>query len=147
MVKNYGIHDEWKDLNKVNDIDIKSVDGVIDSIKVNGEEAGGGGGGDLSIATVSFIYNTTASNISSFIGAVALESGEMGYEHNACTYANLVIGESFKPTSLKVIMYKGEAIVEAYDGGFNVPLTVTGSAINDNGWITITGDCTFTFGS
>lgn len=44
MVKNYGIHDEWKDLNKVNDIDIKSVDGVIDSIKVNGEEAGGGGG-------------------------------------------------------------------------------------------------------
>ena len=45
MVKNYGIHDEWKDLNKVNDIVIKSVDGVIDSIKVNGEEAGGGGGG------------------------------------------------------------------------------------------------------
>lgn len=110
-------------------------------------ELGGGGSGDLSIATVSFIYNTTASNISSFIGAVALESGEMGYEHNACTYANLVIGESFKPASLKVIMYKGEATVEAYDGGFNVPLTVTGSAVNDNGWITITGDCTFTFGS
>ena len=43
MVKNYGIHDVWTDLDKVNDVDIKAVDGVIDSIKVNGEEAGGGG--------------------------------------------------------------------------------------------------------
>lgn len=110
------------------------------------EDDAGGGGGDLSIATVSFVYNTTATTISSFIGAVAFESGGMGYEHNACTYADLTIGEGSKPTSLKVIMYKGEAIVEAYDAGFHVPLTVTGSAINDKGWITITGDCTFTFG-
>ena len=48
MVKNYGIHDTWTDLDKVNDVDIKAVDGVIDSIKVNGEEAGGGG--DFTIA-------------------------------------------------------------------------------------------------
>ena len=58
MVKNYGIHDEWKDLNKVNDIDIKSVDGVIDSIKVNGEEAGGGGENSYTIKTIVVDYTT-----------------------------------------------------------------------------------------
>ena len=42
-VKNYGIHDKWTDLNKLNNVDIKSVDGVIVSVKINGEEAGGGG--------------------------------------------------------------------------------------------------------
>lgn len=42
-VKNYGIHDEWTDLDKLNTVDIKSVDGVIESVKINGEEAGGGG--------------------------------------------------------------------------------------------------------
>ena len=41
-VKNYGIHDKWTDLDKLNTIDIKSVDGVIESVKINGEEAGGG---------------------------------------------------------------------------------------------------------
>lgn len=41
-VKNYGIHDKWTDLDKLNIIDIKSVDGVIESVKINGEEAGGG---------------------------------------------------------------------------------------------------------
>lgn len=41
-VKNYGIHDKWTDLDKLNNIDIKSVDGVIESVKINGEEAGGG---------------------------------------------------------------------------------------------------------
>ena len=44
-VKNYGIHDKWTDLDKLNNVDIKSVDGVIESVKINGEEAGGGGGG------------------------------------------------------------------------------------------------------
>ena len=39
-VKNYGIHDKWTDLDKLNNIDIKSVDGVIESVKINGEEAG-----------------------------------------------------------------------------------------------------------
>ena len=43
-VKNYGIHDKWTDLDKLNNVDIKSVDGVIESVKINGEEAGGGGG-------------------------------------------------------------------------------------------------------
>lgn len=41
-VKNYGIHDKWTDLDKLNNVDIKSVDGVIESVKINGEEAGSG---------------------------------------------------------------------------------------------------------
>ena len=43
-VKNYGIHDKWTDLDKLNNVDIKSVDGVIESVKINGEEPQSGGG-------------------------------------------------------------------------------------------------------
>lgn len=53
-VKNYGIHDKWTDLDKLNNVDIKSVDGVIESVKINGEEAGGGGSSDFSTAEVSY---------------------------------------------------------------------------------------------
>lgn len=38
----YGIHDQWTDIDKENDILVQSTEGVIDSIKVNGEEYGGG---------------------------------------------------------------------------------------------------------
>lgn len=52
-VKNYGIHDQWTNLEILNNVDIKSVDGVIESVKINGEEAGGGGGSsDFSTAEV-----------------------------------------------------------------------------------------------
>ena len=53
-VKNYGIYDKWTDLNKLNNVDIKSVDGVIESVKINGEEAGGGGSSDFSTAEVTY---------------------------------------------------------------------------------------------
>lgn len=55
-VKNYGIHDKWTDLDKLNNVDIKSVDGVIESVKINGEEAGGGGGsnGEFKIANITW---------------------------------------------------------------------------------------------
>lgn len=43
MNKSYGIHDKWTDLNKVNNIRVDSVNGVVENITVNGEPAGGGG--------------------------------------------------------------------------------------------------------
>lgn len=43
--KNYKIRDNWLDIDKYNDVDIQSVDGVISTVKVNGEDYGGGGGG------------------------------------------------------------------------------------------------------
>ena len=42
-VRNYGICDQWTNLDKLNNVDIKSVDGVVESVKINGVEAGGGG--------------------------------------------------------------------------------------------------------
>lgn len=42
MNKLYSVHDHWTDINKKNDVDIESIDGVITGIKVNGEDYGGG---------------------------------------------------------------------------------------------------------
>lgn len=41
--KNYMINDKWLDLDKQNIVELQSVDGVLDSVKLNGEEYGGGG--------------------------------------------------------------------------------------------------------
>lgn len=41
MNKLYSVHDHWTDINKKNDVDIESIDGVITGIKVNGEDFGG----------------------------------------------------------------------------------------------------------
>jgi len=41
MNKLYSVHDHWTNINKKNDVDIESIDGVITGIKVNGEDYGG----------------------------------------------------------------------------------------------------------
>lgn len=41
MNKLYSVHDHWTDIDKKNDVDIESIDGVITGIKVNGEDYGG----------------------------------------------------------------------------------------------------------
>lgn len=57
MNKLYSVHDHWTDINKKNDVDIESIDGVITGIKVNGEDYGGGG--DLLAVGIYNTYNTT----------------------------------------------------------------------------------------
>ena len=42
MNKLYSVHDHWTDIDKKNDVDIESIDGVITGIKVNGEDYSGG---------------------------------------------------------------------------------------------------------
>lgn len=55
-VRNYGICDQWTNLDKLNNVDIKSVDGVVESVKINGEEAGGGGSsGEFKIANITWV--------------------------------------------------------------------------------------------
>ena len=62
-VKNYMINDKWLDIAKQNIVEVESTDGVIGSVKVNGEEYGGGGGSsDFSTAEVT-VNNTTGNNI------------------------------------------------------------------------------------
>ena len=60
-VKNYMINDKWLDIAKQNIVEVESTDGVIGSVKVNGEEYGGGGGSsDFSTAEVTIINNSGA---------------------------------------------------------------------------------------
>lgn len=58
--KNYKIKDNWLDIDKYNVVDVQSIDGVIQGVKVNGEDAGGGGGGyDTAVAVYA---NTQVAN-------------------------------------------------------------------------------------
>lgn len=133
MVKNYGIHDEWKDLNKVNDIDIKSIDGVIDSIKVNGEEAGGGGSSDFSTATVT-IDNTTRTSINC---AVPVISEEL---EGACKAIARITGEDYLVNT--VPLYKGKALLMFQGGTISVTGAIDGSL--GGGAFVVTGDGSIT---
>lgn len=54
--RTYQIMDPWKDRDVVNLVDVKSVDGEITDVKINGEPAGGGGGG---LVKVTIINNTS----------------------------------------------------------------------------------------
>lgn len=61
-VKNYLINDKWLDIDKQNIVEVKSTDGIIGSIKLNGEEYGGSGGGgesDFSTVTVTVVDSNT----------------------------------------------------------------------------------------
>lgn len=44
VTKSYSVRDDWKDINKVNYVAFKSVDGEVQDLTVNGQPAGGGGG-------------------------------------------------------------------------------------------------------
>lgn len=59
ITKSYSVRDDWKDINKVNYVAFKSVDGEITEVKVNGEPAGGGG----NTATVQIINNTSEKGV------------------------------------------------------------------------------------
>jgi hypothetical protein len=132
--KTYQIMDPWKDMDKVNLVDVKSVDGEITDVKVNGEPAGGGGGGDFSTAEVTVIvegdgdYNSITAPL--IDGNQATGFGEPRDERTVFT----------------VILYKGTAIAEIDVVGGETPLTVSGNITINDRVLTITGDGTVTVG-
>lgn len=75
--KNYKIRDNWLDIDKYNDVDIQSVDGVIQTVKVNGEDVGGGGSSDFSTAEVTIASEdfTIIENLMSFAAVDGIDSG------------------------------------------------------------------------
>lgn len=133
MVKNYGIHDEWKDLNKVNDIDIKSVDGVIDSIKVNGEEAGGGG-----------MFTTAKLTI---VSENAGKVGTMMYGLMTPYYAYRAEAYAFGggETEIPIILIEGQILLTTDEATLTIAST-SGAITYDSeaSMYIITGDCTIT---
>jgi len=48
--RTYQIMDPWKDRDVINLVDVKAVNGEITEVKVNGEPAGGGGGGQANVS-------------------------------------------------------------------------------------------------
>ena len=152
MVKNYGIHDEWKDLDKVNDIDIKSVDGVIDSIKVNGEEAGGGGG-DFKNAVVKIVSNRSRASRAGFYDFVNNDDGKLigSLIDNGVYYvSNNDLQEFEIPANgekdFNIMIVKDNEIKLSFNAPApNVSITGSGEVRSDDGvYCAITGDCTIT---
>ena len=127
-VKNYGIHDQWTNLDILNNVDIKSVDGVVESVKINGEEAGGGSS-DFSTAEVT-IVNTLEEDIAVILpvleGNVLKDSTDIG------------AGET---QVLKMPIPTGGG---AYIAPTNLLGTVSGDIEFEDGLLIIMGNGTFT---
>lgn len=131
--KNYKIRDNWLDIDKYNDVDIQSVNGVIQTVKVNGEDVGGGDSSDFSTAQM-----TIAGNQSSIGLTCAYLYEESGEAALTVSSGGIFLGEYTVP------LYKGVATAQLdYEEIGNV--VVSGNAtINEDGLIIITGDCTIT---
>lgn len=133
-VKNYGIRDQWTNLDKLNNVDIKSVDGVIESVKINGEEAGGGGSSDFSTAEVTVNGNFTQSDL--FIVSVI----EKDPNNEDLAFPQLQSGNS----TYTVILYKGRSAL-MFMGSQSRTITVSGNIETvGTGVYIITGDGTIT---
>lgn len=141
-VKNYGIHDKWTDLDKLNNVDIKSVDGVIESVKINGEEAGGGGSSDFSTTEVT-INNESGTTIPVMYIENVIEENALGEESPAGVFnAVYNIGST---ASIRVPLYKGGALWLIGDELLDYEISVSGSATKVASAIYhITGNCTIT---
>ena len=127
-VKNYGIHDKWTDLDKLNNVDIKSVDGVIESVKINGEEAGGGGSSDFSTAEVTIITPNEITVVVPFAN-----------EDDSWSDGTMAIGSD--GATVTAILYKGKAAIWSPNSDVT---SVSGNATLDDGVAYVTGDCTIT---
>lgn len=133
--KTYSIHDKWTDIDKLNNVDVKSVDGVIESVKINGEEAGGGGGSsDFSTATLTVNGNFTQSDL--FMVPVI----EKDPNNEDIAFPQLQSGNN----TYTVILYKGRSTL-MFTGSQSHTITVSGNIETAaTGVYIITGDCTIT---
>ena len=159
--KNYMINDKWLDLDKQNIVELQSVDGMLDSLKVNGSEIetpsgkititengtdidvaqyaladvnveGGGGSSDFSTAEV------TVNGVGGFTAEVAAltENGLSG-----------VCFKSPLENSFTVVLYQGETIMQGNSEtpDFTIPEGETNIVYDEeNDWYVIKGDCTIT---
>lgn len=137
MDKYYGIHDDWPDLEKSNDVEIKSKDGVIESVLVNGEESGSGtGGGDFKKANVTVICS---GGVDYFAGVWFTFSGRDSTTGLCLLDDEGYISFSSDPYNMGV-SYGRPVTVECYvfqDKSISVYAPEASSAVA----YTVTGDC------
>ena len=122
----YGIHDKWTDINKENDVLVQSTEGVIDSIKVNGEEYGGGGS-EFSTA----VMTITVDSNETYLALPHITENGISTETLALTAG---------ANEITVPLYNGKLIV--YDD-FNATFSETSGDIeyDANFNYVITGNC------
>lgn len=130
--KNYMINDKWLDIDKENIVELQSVDGEIGSVKVNGEDYGGGGGSsDFSTAEVT-VNNTYGEN------PLILNGGIVNTTDNRIDYFAIINdGEEAEVT---IALYKGETSI---DINANDPYLMSGNISFDDDLdeFEVTGDC------
>lgn len=137
ITKSYSVRDDWKDKNKVNYVAFKSVDGEVQDLTVNGEPAGGGGGGDLGTAEVTF--NVSVEEYPEWYGCTIQEAMPPIFPNDCST--GTIRGSSGTVT---VITYKGYAQLRPLSTS-GISISVTGSAqLGDFGMVYVTGPCTIT---
>ena len=156
--KNYMINDKWLDLDKQNIVELQSVDGELDTLKVNGSEIvtpsgkititengtdidiaqyaladvnveGGGGSSDFSIAEVTIIDNA--------------EIGEFSKDSCPTIVDGILYGSAYAdtfPATLIVPLYKGKCVWALGLLG----ITISGNIEPDDEGLLITGDGTIT---
>ena len=147
--KYYGIKDNWTDDDLANVIEVASEDGSVSSVKVNGVEYGGGGGGDFSTAEVTIVdSNSEGYPISApFVleGSEYIESG--GILPEGATPANSIypyyMSDSFTDP-VKVALYKGSTYISIDGQAASVSGNATILDPPGNAVIQVTGDCTIT---
>ena len=166
--KNYMINDKWLDLDKQNIVELQSVDGELDSLKVNGSEVvtpsgkititengtdidiaqyaladvnveGGGGSSDFSTAEVTIINNRVGE------GIVKFELPNLYEEDGDEWLTSSVISYNENTTTMTPVLYKGIANALFYsEPSASITVTATGNITIDNGTCTITGNGTIT---
>ena len=134
--KTYRVNDFWLDKDKENHVDIESTDGVIGSVKINGEEAGGGGSSDFSTAELTFVL--ASGKTAQFTCPTYQIEGDRG----------MALGNNgarIGAVNFSVILCKGNAMLELtqYTSGSNISTSGDIEDIGNDTYI-ITGDCTIT---
>ena len=132
--KYYGIKDNWTDDDLANVIEVASEDGSVSSVKVNGVEYGGGGGGDFTSASASIVFNTSES----------LEIDGLAYVDPTDDEFYTTDPQINTARTLTVALYKGGSTWFYMSATHDAEIAISGDITEDNGAYQITGTCTIT---
>ena len=133
--RTYQIMDPWTDRDVVNLVDVKSVDGEITEVKVNGQPAGGGGG----VQTAQVLVTNNTNNTVTMTFSRIQPSGDNQY-----SYAEVINVASGRTNVVEnIILLSNGGAYTFVDGSYN-SLSFTGDITEDDGDIHITGDGTIT---
>lgn len=167
--KNYMINDKWLDLDKQNIVELQSVDGVLDTLKVNGSEIvtpsgkititengtnidiaqyaladvnveGGGGSSDLSTA----IMTISGFPDDEFLQVPGGKAVSVIYINSRLGITTSGIDEVLSNGTYDVVLYQGSQMALIDDTS---DCTVSGDATLDagSGRLTITGNFTIAY--